>query len=125
MTPIPDANIVSDSEDELVIDLEAITREAEAKLKKDLVDAKVQNDKIAWKQQEQADQRKEVERQYQEDMDKVVAKEKADEATRKKGSVQPPVVSTCLSEGQEADLISSLGVLHCLETQRWGCPSIR
>ena len=97
--------------------MEAVAREAKAKLKKDLVDVKAWNDEIAWKKQERADQKKEVERQCQEDADKAVAKKKVDEATKKKGSVQPLVVSTCLLlEGWRANLVSSLGRLRCLET---------
>ena len=34
--PVPDADMVSDGEDEQVVDLEAIAREAEVRLKKDL-----------------------------------------------------------------------------------------
>ena len=84
MTPIPNADMVSDGEDEWVIDLEAVAREAITKLKKDLVDTKAWNDKIVRKKQEWADQKKEAERQHQEDTDKVAAKKKVDEATKKK-----------------------------------------
>ena len=78
------------------------------------------------KKQEWVDQKKEVERKHQEEADKKVVKEMADEAARKKGSVQPPVLSTCcLSEGWEADLIFSLDVLHCPVMQRKGHPSVR
>ena len=90
-------DMVSDGEDKQIVDLDAIAREAQVKLEKDLADTKAWNDKIAQKKQQHADQKKEVERQHQEDVDKKVArlvvKEKADEATKKKGSVQPPVVS--------------------------------
>ena len=51
--PAPDVTMVSDSKDEEVIDLEAVTREAKAKLEKDLVEVKVWNDGITQKKQEQ------------------------------------------------------------------------
>ena len=38
VTPIPDITMVSDSKDEEVINLEAITREAAVKLERDLAD---------------------------------------------------------------------------------------
>ena len=40
MMPVPDITLVSDSEDEEVIDLEAIARAAAVKLEKDLEEAK-------------------------------------------------------------------------------------
>ena len=48
--------MVSDSEDEEVVDLEAVAREAAAKLERDLADAKAQNNGIMWKKQEQVGQ---------------------------------------------------------------------
>ena len=48
----PDATMVLDGKDEEIVDLEAVAREAKAKLDKDLVEAKVRNDGIAWKKQE-------------------------------------------------------------------------
>ena len=41
MTPIPDVDMASDGKDEQVINLDAVAREAMAKLEKDLVDTKV------------------------------------------------------------------------------------
>ena len=59
MTPVPDVNMVSDGQDEQVINLEAIAMEAQVKLEKDLADTKVQNDEIVQKKQQHADQKKE------------------------------------------------------------------
>ena len=53
---------------------------------------KVWNNKIMWKKQEREDQ-KAVEKKHKEDGDAVAAKKKADEDAKKKGLVQPPVVS--------------------------------
>ena len=123
--PIPDVNMASDSKDEQVVDLEAVATEAGAKLKKDLVDVKAWNNKITWKKQEWVDQ-KEVERKHEEDMDAAAAKKKVDEDAKKKGLVQPPVVSTCLLlEGWRANLVSSLGRLCFLGMRRQGRPSTR
>ena len=47
--PIPDITLVSNGEDEEVIDLEAVARVAPAKLEKDLVEVKAQNDGITQK----------------------------------------------------------------------------
>ena len=57
MTPVLDVTVVMDGEggDEDVVDLEAVTRAAAAKLEKELKEAKLQNERIAWKKQEQAD----------------------------------------------------------------------
>ena len=53
----PAIDVESDGEDEQVVNLVAVTREATAKLEKDLADAKVQNDEIMQKKQEWADRR--------------------------------------------------------------------
>ena len=100
--PVPDVTLVSDNEgeDENVVDLEAVARAATAKLEKDLADAKVQNDRIAWKKKERAD----CLRKKKEDKDAVEAKKKVDadvaevtwkvdKEARKKVLVQPPVSS--------------------------------
>ena len=52
--PVPDVTVVTDGEgeDEVVIDLEAMARAAAAKLEKDLVEAKTQNERITQKKQE-------------------------------------------------------------------------
>ena len=94
MTPIPDVTLVSDGEDEEVIDLEAIAREAMAKLERDLADVKAWNDEIMWKKQEWADWRVVVKKK-QEDEEAVEAQRKVNEDAKKKGSVQPPVSFAC------------------------------
>ena len=43
---------ITDGKDKDIIDLEAMAREATAKLEKDLVDAKAWNEGIVWKKQE-------------------------------------------------------------------------
>ena len=59
--PVPDADMVSDGEDEQVVNLEAVAREAKEKLKKDLADTKAWNDEIMQKKQEWMEWKKEVE----------------------------------------------------------------
>ena len=88
--PVPDVTLVSDGEgeDENIVDLEAVARVATAKLEKDLVDAKAQNKRIAWKKQEWADRLK----KKKEDEEVVEAQWKVDEAAKKKVPV-PPLVS--------------------------------
>ena len=54
MMPVPDITLVSNSEDEDIVDLDAVARAAMAKLEKDLAEAKVWNEGIAWKKQERA-----------------------------------------------------------------------
>ena len=61
MMPVPDADMVSDGEDEQVVNLEAVAREAKEKLKKDLADTKAWNDEIMQKKQEWMEWKKEVE----------------------------------------------------------------
>ena len=89
MMPVPDVTLVSDSEgkDENIIDLEAVARVATAKLEKDLADAKVWNEKIVWKKQEQVDHLK----KKKEDEEVAEAQWKVDEAARKNVLVPPPV----------------------------------
>ena len=53
--PVPDITIMSDSEDEVVVDLEAVARLAKEKLDQDLADARVRNEGITRKKQERAD----------------------------------------------------------------------
>ena len=83
---------MSDGEDEEVVDLEAVARLVKAKLDQDLADARVWNEGIAWKKQEQADRL----RKKKEDEDAAEAQRKLDEATkaRKKVPVAPPVCSS-------------------------------
>ena len=83
MAPIPHVDMPSDGKDEQVVDLVAITREAMAKLEKDLADVKVQNDVITQKKQEQADW-KVVEKKCKEDKDVVAVKKKAEEDAKRK-----------------------------------------
>ena len=90
--PIPNVDMASDGEDKQVVNLEAVAREAAGKLEKDLVEVKVQNDEIVWKKQEHVDQ-KVAEKKHKEDEDVAVVKKKADEDAKKKGLVQPLVVS--------------------------------
>ena len=93
--PVPDVTTVSDGEDEEVVDLEAVARLVKAKLDQDLADARVWNEGIARKKQEQADRL----RKKKEDEDAVEAQRKLDEAAKaaKKFPVQPLVSSVCLS----------------------------
>ena len=95
MTPVPDVTLVSDSEDKDIVDLEAVAREATAKLEKDLVDVKVWNEGIMWKKQEQVN-RLAVAKKKKEDKESVEAQQKVDEAAKKKVLVQPPVIFICL-----------------------------
>ena len=95
MTPVPDVTLVSDGEDEDIIDLEAVAREATAKLEKDLADMKVQNEGIARKKQEWANHQAAVKKK-KEDEEAVEAKWKADEEAKKKVPVLPPVSCVCL-----------------------------
>ena len=89
MMPVPDVTLVSDSEgkDENIIDLEAVARVAMAKLEKDLADAKVWNEKIVRKKQEQVDHLK----KKKEDEEVAEAQWKVDEAAKKNVLVPPPV----------------------------------
>ena len=96
MTPVPDINLVSDGEDEEIVNLEAITRLAKAKLDQDLAEAKVWNEGIAWKKQEQAN-RQAPAKKKKEDEEVAEAKWKADKDAKKKVPVQPPVSSVSLS----------------------------
>ena len=90
----PDTTVVSDSEDEEVIDLKAVARKAAEMLERDLADMKVWNDEISWKKQEQADWRAAAKKK-QEGEEVVEAQRKVDEDAKKKGSVQPPVSFAC------------------------------
>ena len=86
--PVPDVTLVSDGEDEVVIDLEAVSRAAKAKLEEDLVQVKTQNAEIVQKKQAQADH---LAKKKKEDEEVVEAQQKADEATKKKVPVPTPV----------------------------------
>ena len=100
VTPVPDVTTMSDGKDEEVVDLEAVARLAKAKLDQDLVDARVRNEGITQKKQEQADRL----RKKKEDKDAAEAQWKLDEAAKavKKVPVQPLVSSVCLlSWGQK------------------------
>ena len=109
VTPVPDVTLVSDGEDEEVVNLEAVSRAVKAKLEEDLVKAKTRNEEIAWKKQVQAVCLA-VAKKNKED------EEAADEAAKKKVPVQPPVSSfTCLLR-LETDLVSSLGQSSQLRT---------
>ena len=88
--PVPDITLVSDSEDKEVVDLEAIARVATVKLEKDLVEAKVQNDRIMQKKQEWANQLAVVKKK-KEDKEAAEAHRKVYKDAKKRGSVQPPV----------------------------------
>ena len=78
VTPVPDITVVTDGEgeDEVVVDLEAMERVATAKLEKDLVEAKTQNERIARKKQERVDRLW----KQKEDEDAKEAQQKLDEA---------------------------------------------
>ena len=93
--PVPDATMVSDGKDKEVINLEAVAREAAAKLERDLADAKVRNNGIVWKKKDWADWQAVVKKKKEED-EAAEAQRKADEDAKKKGSEQPPVSFTCL-----------------------------
>ena len=96
VTPVPDVTLVSDGEDEEIINLEAIARAAMAKLEKDLADAKVQNDEIVQKKQERVNCLAVVKKK-KEDEEAAEVQRKADEEAKKKGSVHPLVSSfACL-----------------------------
>ena len=86
---------MSNSEDDEIVDLEAITRLAKVKLDQDLVDARARNEGIAWKKQERVDRL----RKKKEDEDAAEAQRRLDEAAKaaKKVPVQPLVSSVCLS----------------------------
>ena len=94
-TPVPDVTIVSDGEDEEVVNLEAVARLAKEKLDQDLVDVRARNEGIAWKKQEWAD----CLRKQKEDEDAKEAQWKLDEAAKaaKRVPVQPPVSLVFLS----------------------------
>ena len=92
--PVPDVTTMSGSEDEEVVNLEAVTQVARAKLEEDLVKAKTWNEEITRKKKEWVDHL----RKKKEDEDAAEAKKKVDkEAARKKVPVHPPVSSVCLS----------------------------
>ena len=88
-TSVPDVTIISDGEDEEVIDLEVVVRLVKEKLDQDLADARAQNKGIAWKKQEWADHL----RKQKEDEDAKEAQQKLDEAAKatKRVLVQPLV----------------------------------
>ena len=46
MTPVPDVTLVSNGEDEEIVNLEAVARAVKAKLDQDLVEAQAQNEGI-------------------------------------------------------------------------------
>ena len=91
VSPVPDVTVLTDSEGEDEVNLEAMARAAAAKLEKDLVEAKTQNERIAWKKQERVD----CLWKKKEDEDVKEAQRKLDEAAkaRKKVPVEPPVCS--------------------------------
>ena len=95
VTPVPDVTTMSNGEDEEVVDLEAVTRLAKAKLDQDLADVRAQNEGVTRKKQEWADRL----RKKKEDEDAAEVQQKLDEATKavKKVPVQPLVSSVCLS----------------------------
>ena len=106
--PVPDVTTMSNGEDEEVVDLEAVTRLAKAKLDQDLVDARAQNEGIVWKKQEWADRL----RKKKKEKDVAEAQQKLDEAVKavKKVPVQP-LVSSCFDRllGLETNLVPRLG----------------
>ena len=91
VTPVPDVTLVSGGEEEDIVDLEAVAREAMAKLEKDLADTKARNEGIMWKKQERAN-RQAVVKKKKEDKEVAEAKWKADEEAKKKVLVQPLVL---------------------------------
>ena len=97
--PVPDVTLVSDGEDEEVVDLEAVARLAKAKLKEDFAKAKTRNEEITRKKQARADGLK----KEKEDKEVAEAQRKVDEAAKKKVPVQPPVSSVfaCLLGGRK------------------------
>ena len=92
---VPDVNLVSNSKDEEIVDLEAIARLAKAKLEEDLAKVKTWNDEIAWKKPEQANCLAAAKKK-KDDEEVAEVKWKADEA-KKKVLVPPPVSFFCLS----------------------------
>ena len=100
MAPTLDINMESDGEDKQVVNLAAVAREATAKLEKDLADTKTRNDEITWKKKEQVDW-KVAAKKRKEDKE-VEVKRKVGEDAKKKGSVQPLMVSfACLLQRPE------------------------
>ena len=93
--PVPDVTTISNTEDEEVVDLEAVARLAKAKLDQDLADVRARNEGIAWKKQEQVDRL----RKKKEDEDMAEAQRKLDEAAKaaKRVPVQPLVSLVFLS----------------------------
>ena len=77
----PDMTMVSDDKDEEVVDLEAVAREATAKLEKDLAEVKARNDGIVWKKQEQANQLVAAKKRKEDEA--AEAQRKADEEAKK------------------------------------------
>ena len=57
MMPVPDANMVSDSRDKQVVNLEAVVKEVQAMLAQELVEVKRQNEEIIQKRKEQDNQK--------------------------------------------------------------------
>ena len=68
---------------------------AMAKLEEDLAEAKVWNEGIVWKKQEQMNCQA-VAKKKKEDGEAVEVQQRADEAAKKKGLEQPPVSFACL-----------------------------
>ena len=83
MMPIPDVTLVSDGEDEDIVDLEAMARAATAKLEKDLAEAKAWNKGIAQKKQEWVNHQA-VAKKKKEDEEAAEAKWKVDKDAKKK-----------------------------------------
>ena len=123
VTPVPDITLVSDSEDEEVVDLEAVSRAAKAKLEEDLAKAKTRNVEIAWKKQAQVDH---LAKKKKEDKEAAEVQWNVDEAAKKKVLVPPPVSSALpVFLGLETNMVSRLGQLFRPRTRRQGRPSVR
>ena len=102
-----------------------MARAAMAKLEKDLAEAKVWNEGIVQKKQEQANCQVAAKKK-KEDEAAVEVQWKADKATKKKVSVQPLVSSfACLLQQSKTNLVSSLGQLSHPKMQQWGRPNAR
>jgi hypothetical protein len=93
-TQVPEVHVVSDGEgdEEVVIDLEAVTRAAADKLERDLVVAKRRNERIARKQQEKA----ELLWKQKEEEEAREAQQKLDEALKAAKEKAPVFLLTCL-----------------------------
>jgi hypothetical protein len=123
--PVLDVTVVTDGEDEDVVDLEAVASLAKAKLEEDLAKAKARNDRIARKKQERADRL--AAEKLKADREAAEAQRKRDEAAKakKKVPVETPVRSFYVFKKSETDLLSRLNRWFRLRARRRGRPNER